>query len=283
MEKIIKPVNGWLMLIITPLLFLAAVFFFLYLYNLAGTIICLIAGVLTLGGYMAIEPNEGRVCTLFGAYKGTVKESGFGWINPFYSKRSITLRAQNLETSQIKVNDKPGNPIVIGAIVVWKVEDTYKASFDVNGYGSFVNTQSEAALRKIASEYAYDNIEDEHATVTLRSSSQEINDILVHEISERLKIAGIHVVEARISHLAYAPEIAGAMLQRQQASAIVSARSKIVEGAVGMVEMALKELSSKDIIELDEEKKATMVSNLLVVLCGERAASPVINTGTLIQ
>jgi len=283
MEKIIKPVNGWLMLIITPLLFLAAVFFFLYLYNLTGTIICLIAGVLILGGYMAIEPNEGRVCTLFGAYKGTVKESGFGWINPFYSKRSITLRAQNLETSQIKVNDKPGNPIVIGAIVVWKVEDTYKASFDVNGYGSFVNTQSEAALRKIASEYAYDNIEDEHATVTLRSSSQEINDILVHEISERLKIAGIHVVEARISHLAYAPEIAGAMLQRQQASAIVSARSKIVEGAVGMVEMALKELSSKDIIELDEEKKATMVSNLLVVLCGERAASPVINTGTLIQ
>lgn len=283
MEKIIKPVNGWLMLILAPVLFLAAVYFMAIQQNPVIAVPLFLAGGLTLGGFMAIEPNEGRVCTLFGTYKGTIKESGFGWINPFYRKRTITLRAQNLETSQIKVNDKPGNPIVIGAIVVWKVEDTYKACFEVNGYGSFVNTQSEAALRKIASEYAYDNIEDEHAMVTLRSSSQEINDILVHEISERLKIAGIHVVEARISHLAYAPEIAGAMLQRQQASAIVSARSKIVEGAVGMVEMALKELSSKDIIELDEEKKATMVSNLLVVLCGERAASPVINTGTLIQ
>ncbi len=283
MEKIIKPVNGWLMLILAPVLFLAAVYFLAIQQNPVIAVPLFLFGGLTLGGFMAIEPNEGRVCTLFGTYKGTIKESGFGWINPFYRKRTITLRAQNLETSQIKVNDKPGNPIVIGAIVVWKVEDTYKASFDVNGYGSFVNTQSEAALRKIASEYAYDNIEDEHASVTLRSSSQEINDILVHEISERLKIAGIHVVEARISHLAYAPEIAGAMLQRQQASAIVSARSKIVEGAVGMVEMALRELSSKDIIELDEEKKATMVSNLLVVLCGERAASPVINTGTLIQ
>lgn len=283
MEKIIKPINGWIMLFVTPILLLLAAYFVVFLQNPFLAAPFLIAGVLSLGGFMAIEPNEGRVCTLFGAYKGTVKEGGFGWINPFYSKKSITLRAQNLETSQIKVNDKPGNPIVIGAIVVWKVEDTYKASFDVNGYGTFVNTQSEAALRKIASECAYDTNEDEHASITLRTSSQAINDILVHEISERLKIAGIRVVEARISHLAYAPEIAGAMLQRQQASAIVSARSKIVEGAVGMVEMALRELAEKGIVELDGDKKATMVSNLLVVLCGERSASPVINTGTLVQ
>ena len=193
------------------------------------------------------------------------------------------MRGNNLETNQIKVNDKPGNPIVLGAIVTWKVEDTYKAVYEVDKYESFVNTQSEAALRKLAGMYAYDNHEDETAIMTLRDSSDEVNHRLEAEISERLAIAGIKIIEARISHLAYSTEIAGAMLQRQQASAIISARSKIVEGAVGMVEMALQQLSGRDIVHLDDEKKAAMVSNLLVVLCGERNVSPVINSGTLHQ
>jgi regulator of protease activity HflC (stomatin/prohibitin superfamily) len=232
---------------------------------------------------MAIEPNSSRVLNLFGTYVGTIKESGFFWANPFYSKRRITLRAHNLETSQLKVNDKQGNPIMIAAVVVWRVKDTYKAAFDVENYETFVSIQSEAALRKMAMEYSYDNFEDETAEITLRSSSAEINHMLEEEISERLAIAGIEVIEARISHLAYAQEIASAMLQRQQASAVVAARSKIVEGAVGMVEMALEALNKKEIVHLDEEKKAAMVSNLLVVLCSDKAASPVVNTGTLHQ
>ena len=230
---------------------------------------------------MAIEPNSDRVLTLFGDYVGTVKVSGFFWANPFYAKRKISQRAHNLETTQLKVNDKQGNPIMIAAVVVWKVSDTFRAAFDVENYEKFVEIQSESALRKMAMEYSYDNFEDETAEITLRSSSTEINEMLENEISERLSLAGVEVIEARISHLAYSQEIASAMLQRQQASAVVAARSKIVEGAVGMVEMALEALSKKEIVHLDEERKAAMVSNLLVVLCSDKAASPVVNAGTL--
>ena len=233
-------------------------------------------------GFMAIEPNSSRVLNLFGKYVGTVKKDGFFWANPLFAKKKISLRANNFDTKAIKVNDKQGNPIMIGAVVVWKVENTFKAAFDVDNYHSFVETQSEAAIRKLAGSFSYDNWEDEEAQITLRSSANEVNELLDHEVSERLSIAGIHVIETRISHLAYSTEIAGAMLQRQQASAIVAARKKIVEGAVGMVEMALEALSSKDIVHLDEEKKAAMVSNLLVVLCSERT-TPVVNTGTLYQ
>ncbi|MBK9256300.1 MAG: SPFH domain-containing protein [Saprospiraceae bacterium] len=240
-------------------------------------------GVFLLTGFMAIEPNSSRVLNLFGKYVGTARESGFYWTNPFFSKRKISLRAHNLETSQLKVNDKQGNPIMIAAVVVWRVKETYKAAFEVENFETFVSIQSESALRKMAMEYSYDNFEDENAEITLRSSSAEINHMLEEEISERLSIAGIEVIEARISHLAYAQEIASAMLQRQQASAVVAARSKIVEGAVGMVEMALEALNKKQIVHLDEEKKAAMVSNLLVVLCSDKSASPVVNTGTLHQ
>lgn len=232
-------------------------------------------------GFLAIQPNSARVMTLFGDYVGTINTSGFFWANPFFLKKKISLRAHNQETTQLKVNDKLGNPIMIAAVVVWKVRDTFRAAFDVENYSEFVTIQSESALRKMAMAYSYDHFEDETAEITLRSSSNEINEMLENEISERLDLAGIEVIEARISHLAYAQEIASAMLQRQQASAVVAARSKIVEGAVGMVEMALAELSKKNIVNLDEEKKAAMVSNLLVVLCSDKAASPVVNTGTL--
>jgi regulator of protease activity HflC (stomatin/prohibitin superfamily) len=231
---------------------------------------------------VAIEPNSSRVLNLFGKYIGTIKQDGFFWINPFYAKKKISLRANNFDTKAIKVNDKQGNPIMIGAVVVWKVENTFKAAFDVDKYHSFVETQSEAAIRKLAGSFSYDNWEDEEAQITLRSSTNEVNELLEQEVSDRLVIAGINVIETRISHLAYSTEIAGAMLQRQQASAIVAARSKIVEGAVGMVEMALDSLSKKDIVHLDEERKAAMVSNLLVVLCSERT-TPVVNAGTLYQ
>jgi len=243
----------------------------------------IIISVLILSGFMAIEPNSARVLTLFGDYTGTVKVSGFFWANPFFTKRKISQRAHNLETTQLKVNDKQGNPIMIAAVVVWKVSDTFRAAFDVENYEKFVEIQSESALRKMAMEYSYDNFEDETAEITLRSSSTEINEMLENEISERLSLAGIEVIEARISHLAYSQEIASAMLQRQQASAVVAARSKIVEGAVGMVEMALEALSKKEIVHLDEDRKAAMVSNLLVVLCSDKSASPVVNTGTLHQ
>jgi len=282
MEKIIKPNSGWLMLAIF-FIFLAGGIFLLINKIVILAVILLLAAFFIAPGFMAIEPNNSRVLNLFGTYKGTIKESGFFWTNPFYLKKTISLRGNNLETNQIKVNDKPGNPIVLGVIVTWKVEDTYKAVYEVDKYESFVNTQSEAALRKLAGMYAYDNHEDETAIMTLRDSSDEVNHRLEAEISERLAIAGIKIIEARISHLAYSTEIAGAMLQRQQASAIISARSKIVEGAVGMVEMALQQLSGRDIVHLDDEKKAAMVSNLLVVLCGERNVSPVINSGTLHQ
>lgn len=283
-EKTIQPSSGYLMLLISLILLIFSGINFplqwLPIWVSASGI--LISGLI-LTGFMAIEPNSARVLTLFGDYSGTVKESGFFWANPFFAKRKISQRAHNMETTQLKVNDKQGNPIMIAAVVVWKVSDTFRAAFDVENYEKFAEIQSESALRKMAMEYSYDNFEDETAEITLRSSSSEINEMLENEISERLSLAGIEVIEARISHLAYSQEIASAMLQRQQASAVVAARSKIVEGAVGMVEMALEALSKKEIVHLDEERKAAMVSNLLVVLCSDKSASPVVNTGTLHQ
>ncbi len=220
---------------------------------------------------------------LFGTYKGTIKDNGFFWVNPFFAKKKFSLRARNFNSEPIKVNDKLGTPIMIGLVLVWKVEETYRAAFGVDEYEHFVVVQSEAALRKLAGLYPYDNIEDDHAKITLRDGGEEVNQMLEGEIRERLDIAGIHVIEARINYIAYAQEIAQAMLKRQQATAIVAARFKIVEGAVSMVEMALDELSKREIVTLDEDKKATMVSNLLVVLCGDKEATPVVNTGTLYQ
>ncbi|MBQ2538801.1 MAG: SPFH domain-containing protein [Bacteroidales bacterium] len=250
-------------------------------------------------GFMTIQPNLSRVLTFFGKYRGTVVDNGFFWVNPFFAKRRISLRARNMDVPPIKVNDKNGNPIMIGLVLVWKIKDTYKACFDIevdstttidkegvkttksNGYDNFVNVQSDAALRKVAGLYAYDNIDHHSEELTLRSGGEEINNRLEEELRSRLNIAGIEVVEARINYLAYAAEIASVMLRRQQAEAIISAREKIVDGAVSMVDLALKKLSKEHIVELDEERKAAMVSNLLVVLCADESASPVINTGTL--
>jgi len=253
------------------------------------------------GGFMRIEPNDARVMLFFGKYKGTIKENGYFWVNPFYTKDKLTLRARNLDAEPIKVNDKNGNPVMIGQVIVWRVIDTYKASFDIDNasmsnhvqgvpikvgdkmkaYEHFVKVQGDAALRFVAGQYAYDNSIDEEEKLTLRSGGEEINDILEQQLNERLALAGIEVIEARINYLAYAPEIASVMLRRQQADAIIAAREKIVEGAVGMVKHALDKLSKEEIIELDDDKKAAMVSNLLVVLCGEESAHPVLNTGTL--
>ena len=244
------------------------------------TVIIALIGFVCLFGLMVIDPNESRVMILFGKYSGTVKNNGFFWVNPFYVKKKISLRARNFDSEQIKVNDKIGNPINIGVILVWKVENTFKAAFEVDDYVSFVRIQTEAAIRKLALSYPYDNFEHEEE-LTLRTGGEEINHMLEEEIRERLAIAGIKVLEARISNLSYASEIAAAMLQRQQATAVVAARTKIVEGAVGMVEMALSILSEKKIVELDDERKAAMVSNLMVVLCSDKAAAPVVNTGTL--
>ncbi|GAB5523821.1 MAG: SPFH domain-containing protein [Roseivirga sp.] len=233
-----------------------------------------------LPGFFIINPNTSRVMIFFGDYRGTIKDNGFYWVNPFFVKRKVSLRAHNFDSERVKVNDKLGNPIMISVILVWQVKETYKAAFEVNDYGHFVRVQSDAAVRKLAGSYAYDNFEDE-SEITLRSGLNEVNHALEEELTERLSIAGIQVIEARIGYLAYAEEIASAMLQRQQATAIVAARFKIVEGAVGMVETALDELNKKSIVDLDEEKKAAMVSNLMVVLCSDKAASPVVNTGTL--
>ncbi len=234
-------------------------------------------------GLLIINPNESAVLTLFGKYSGTIKSNGFFWVNPFFLRRKISLRARNLNREAIKVNDKLGNPIMIGVVLVWKVEDTFKAAFDVDDYINFVDIQSESATRHLAGHYPYDNFDDEQKEMTLRSGGDEVNHKLELELSERLQLAGIRVLEARISHLAYASEIAGAMLRRQQATAVVAARMKIVEGAVSMVELALDQLSKKQIIELDEDKKASMVSNLMVVLCSDKDTTPVVNTGTLHQ
>ncbi|MFN0169340.1 MAG: SPFH domain-containing protein [Bryobacteraceae bacterium] len=241
----------------------------------------LIVDLICFAGFFVVAPNQGAVMQLFGRYVGTVKEAGLHWANPFYTKRKLSLRVRNFETQRLKVNDHDGNPIEIGAVVVWKVVDTAEASFQVDNYENYVHVQSEAALRNLATAYPYDSHE-EHVT-SLRGHTGAVAERLKQEIHERLQVAGVEVIEARISHLAYAPEIAAAMLQRQQAGAIIAARTRIVEGAVGMVEMALERLSTKQIVELDEERKAAMVSNLLVVLCGERAAQPVVNAGTLFQ
>ena len=246
-------------------------------------ILCMVLVFFALPGLLVLNPNEASVLILFGAYKGTVKANGFYWLNPFYVKKKVSLRARNLTSDPLKVNDKLGNPIMIGIVLVWKVEDTYKAAFAVDDYAHFVQIQSESAVRKLAGHYAYDNFDDEQTEITLRSGGEEVNHVLEKELAERLHIAGINVIEARIAHLAYSPEIAGAMLRRQQATAVVAARTKIVEGAVSMVDLALHKLSDKKIVDLDEERKATMVSNLMVVLCSDKDATPVVNTGTLYQ
>ncbi len=280
MEKKFLPYSGYLFVAIELVLLVVIV-----LSAMRGLILpAVLIGVVfffLMGGFLIVNPNESSVLVLFGAYKGSVKENGFYWVNPFFSKKKISLRARNINSEPIKVNDKIGNPIMIGAVVVWRVEETFKAAFQVDDYEHFVNIQTEAAIRKLAGLYPYDNFEDSGAEVTLRSGGEEVNDQLEKELSERLSIAGVEVMEARINYLAYAQEIAQAMLKRQQASAIVAARFKIVEGAVSMVEMALDELSKKDIVRLDEEKKASMVSNLMVVLCGDKEATPIVNTGTI--
>ena len=232
-------------------------------------------------GLTVVNPNEAKVVTLFGVYHGSIKVAGFWWVNPLTTRRRLSLRVRNFESGKLKVNDRDGNPIEIAAVVVWRIVETFEAVFNVDDYEHFVHVQTEAAVRILATTYAYDSHEAD--LLSLRSSVGEITDRLRHEVHERLAKAGIEVIEARISHLAYAPEIAGAMLRRQQATAVIAARQKIVEGAVGMVEMALQEISRKGVVQLDEERKAAMVSNLLVVLCSERGVEPVVNTGTLYQ
>ena len=281
-EKVFSPKNGYLFLAILIIL-LGLIIWLPFPLNAPWIYAFLVIPVLIMPGFMVVNPNESMVLVLFGDYRGTIKQNGFFWANPFFVKKKISLRARNLDSEPIKVNDKVGNPIMIGIVLVWKVEDTFKAAFEVDDYSHFVDIQSEAAIRKLAGHYSYDNFDDEEAEISLRSGGEEVNHVLEDELRERLQIAGIHVIEARISYLAYASEIAGAMLRRQQATAIVAARIKIVEGAVSMVEMALEQLSKKKIIDLDEEKKAAMVSNLMVVLCSDKDASPVINAGTLHQ
>jgi regulator of protease activity HflC (stomatin/prohibitin superfamily) len=244
-------------------------------------ILMIVAAIIVIKGLMIVDPNYGMVLTFFGKYVGTVKENGLQFVNPLYTKLKVSLRSQSVESTRLKVNDQLGNPIEISAVVVLQISDTYKAVFDVANFNEYIKNQTEAAVRHLATSYPYDNIEDEKAQITLRDGGQKVIEMLEAELSDRYSKAGVIIMEARISHLAYAAEIAGAMLQRQQATAIVAARTKIVEGAVGMVEMALAMLSEKDIVTLDDDKKAAMVSNLMVVLCGDKSASPVLNTGTL--
>ena len=308
-------VNGFLMLfivILLPILAVWGIYQSVILYDmpnhgwqptalLIASIVLIICTLFILGGFLMLEPNTARVTTWFGKYSGTFTRTGFYWINPFYGTKKVSLRARNLDAEPIKVNDKVGNPVMIGLVMVWRLKDTYKALFEVdsqtmassggtmngNAKGlmraleNFVSVQSYAALRQVAGQYAYDDNDENTKELTLRSGGDEINEQLEGKLNERLSLAGIEVVEARINYLAYAPEIAAVMLRRQQASAIITAREKIVEGAVSMVKMALDKLSADDIVELDEDKKAAMVSNLLVVLCADESAQPVVNTGTL--
>jgi len=281
-EKNIIPANGYLMLLVFLILFFGGIFMLIRLRN-PWFIISIFVAIILAIGFIMVQPNNSRVLLLFGKYVGTVKKNGFYWVNPFYTKKKISLRASNFDSERLKVNDKMGNPVMISTILVWRVQNTYKAAFDVDNYENFVRVQTDAAVRKLASMYPYDNFADEGLTedITLRSSVNEVSEALEKEIDERLSIAGIEVLEARIGYLAYAQEIANAMLKRQQATAIVAARHKIVEGAVSMVEMALDELGKKEIVDLDEERKAAMVSNLMVILCGDKDASPIVNAGTL--
>ncbi|CAN5197816.1 SPFH domain-containing protein [soil metagenome] len=280
-EKIINPPSGYTAFILFLSLLAAGIYFFATQSVVTGTLITIVNFSLVLPGLVIVNPNESKVLTLFGSYVGSVKKDGFFWVNPFTVKKKISLRAFNLNGQQLKVNDSIGNPIEIAAVIVWQIKDTAAAVFAVENYLQYVNIQSEAAVRHLANLFPYDNLEDENATITLRGGSEQVSLLLEKELNERLSRAGIEVLEARISHLAYAQEIAHSMLQVQQASAIIAARRLIVEGAVGMVEMALNKLSEKNIVEFDDERKAAMVSNLLVVLCGDRSVSPVVNTGTL--
>lgn len=280
-EKTVNPPSGYAVFVLFLVLLVVTGLCFWQRQIAAGVIITVVNFMLVLPGLVIVNPNESKVLTLFGKYVGTVKKDGFFWVNPFTTKKKVSLRALNLNGQQLKVNDKVGNPIEIAAVIVWKVKDTAHAVFAVENYLQYVNIQSEAAVRHLANSFPYDSLEDETAGITLRGGAEQVSILLEEELNERLARAGIEVLEARISHLAYAPEIAHTMLQRQQAAAIISARKLIVEGAVGMVEMALTRLSEKNIVDLDEERKAAMVSNLLVVLCGDRAVNPVVNTGTL--
>ncbi|WP_373056843.1 SPFH domain-containing protein [Zunongwangia sp. H14] len=281
-EKDLNPSNGYLMLFLFVILFFGSIIGFIVMPRIWFGLAFLIS-IIILPGLILVNPNESRVLLLFGDYKGTVKKNGLFWVNPLYTKKKISLRARNFDSERLKVNDKLGNPVMISTILVWRVRDTFKASFDVDNFENFVVVQTDAAVRKLASLYPYDNFADEglDEDITLRSSVNEVSDALEKELEERLDIAGIEVLEARIGYLAYANEIASAMLKRQQATAIVAARHKIVEGAVSMVEMALSELSRKQIVELDDERRTAMVSNLMVILCGDRDATPVVNAGTL--
>lgn len=281
-EKIITPFNGYLAFVL--LLITAALI--AYGFSTGNDVLGLTlipVFIILMKGLIVVSPNSSKVLLLFGDYKGSVKQNGLFWINPLYSRTSLSLRARNFESEKIKVNDKMGNPILISVILVWKVKDTFKATFEVDNYENFIRIQTDSAVRKLAGSFPYDHFEDEKATVTLSTNFDDVNKALEREVTERLDIAGIEVVESRIGYLAYAPEIAHSMLRRQQASAVVAARHKIVEGAVGMVESALKLLADKEIIEFDEDRKAAMVSNLMVVLCGDSETKPVINTGTLNQ
>lgn len=305
--------NGFLMLFLNLLLIAICVVLF-FSYDSVGDsgivagVVGIVVSLFVFGGFIELEPNQARAMVFFGKYKGTFKQTGFFWVNPFLDKKKLSLRARNLDVQPIKVNDKTGNPIMIGLVLVWRLKDTYKAMFEIdsqtlaeasagggpnataigrsvagrmNAFENFVKIQSDAALRQVAGQYAYDNNEGEATGLTLRSGGEEINDQLEQKLNERLAMAGIEIVEARLNYLAYAPEIAAVMLRRQQASAIISAREKIVEGAVSMVKMALTKLSEEKIVELTEEKKAAMVSNLLVVLCADEAAQPVVNAGAM--
>jgi regulator of protease activity HflC (stomatin/prohibitin superfamily) len=285
-EREVKSANGIPLLILEVVALPVIVLTFIYLMGNNNEVMGVIFGVIAMAlwvfflpGFYKVEPNQSAVLSLFGKYVGTVRTPGLRWNNPFYSKKKVSLRVRNFESGKLKVNELDGSPIEIAAIVVWEVNDSAEAVFNVDRYEDFVQIQSEAAIRSLATVYPYDQHED--GQISLRSHPIEISDRLRTEIEERLAKAGIHVIEARISHLAYAPEIAQAMLQRQQAGAIIAARQKIVEGAVGMVEMALEELKSKNLVDLDPERRAAMVSNLLVVLCSDRATQPVVNTGSL--
>ena len=305
--------NGFVMMAIHLLLLTSLIVFGYWLLEVWSMVLAsllVLVWFIMMAGYIQLEPNEARVMIFFGTYKGTFRETGFFWVHPFLDKKKLSLRARNLDVEPIKVNDKIGNPILIGLVLVWKLKDTYKAMFEIdsqtmaaqpmqkgeganqisignvvanrmNAFENFVKIQSDAALRQVAGQYAYDDNEADVQELTLRSGGEEINEQLEQKLNERLAMAGMEVVEARITYLAYAPEIAAVMIRRQQASAIITAREKIVEGAVSMVKMALQKLSQEQIVELDEEKKAAMVSNLLVVLCADEAAQPVVNTGTL--
>ena len=284
-ERAVSAPSGIPALIVLILLLLGDATWFVYSaqhqagWQMAAAALAFVILLVCLGGFFTVAPNEGKVLQFFGRYVGTVRDAGPRWTNPFYSKRSVSLRVRNFESSKLKVNDLDGNPIEIAAVVVWQVVDTAEALFQVNDYEDFVHIQSESALRQMAQSYPY----DAHDTdgISLRSHGKEVADHLRKEIQERLNKAGVDVVESRITHMAFAPEIAQAMLQRQQASAIIAARTRIVEGAVTMVQMALDQLKSRGVVDLDEERKAAMVSNLLVVLCGERGTQPIVNTGTL--